>query len=166
LLQATSNDSNSLDNLIERYYGVDIADEAGINQFKDLGNAFIIGATNQNNTPDNVIDDTIAAFTSSGKEGDVDFVAPGEGQPITGYGRQSGTSFAAPVATGILADMLKENPFLTYEQISEIWTDTAFDNPSISRKYEGAGSLDREAAIAAAAKTAKNPTVSTLGVRW
>jgi serine protease AprX len=117
-----------------------------------------VGATEAhgNNDP---LDDAVAAFSSRGITQDgfakPDVTAPGAhivsvlapnsafatlcpGCAIGGeYIKTSGTSMAAPVVSGLIADLLQARPDLTPDQVKAIVTDpAAFSNPAI-RELDG-----------------------------
>ncbi|MCX6099234.1 MAG: S8 family serine peptidase [Candidatus Bipolaricaulota bacterium] len=95
----------------------------------------------------------LAAFSNRGPE--VAFCAPGAditsfapgGRPFT----DSGTSFAAPHVTGVLALLLSVNPTLTADEAFRILADTAVDLGSRGRdNLYGYGLIDAWAALVAA----------------
>jgi subtilisin family serine protease len=67
-----------------------------------------------------------------------------------GYQAQQGTSQAAPHVTGVIALMLQAEPDLSYEQIIQIFTQTARTDAqtgSVPNNYFGAGRIDAFAAV-------------------
>ncbi len=95
----------------------------------------------------------LAAFSNRGPEvvfcapgADITSFAPG-GRPFT----DSGTSFAAPHVTGVLALLLSVNPTLTADEAIRILADTAVDLGSRGRdNLYGYGLIDAWAALVAA----------------
>lgn len=67
----------------------------------------------------------------------------------------SGSSQAAPMVAGAAALLLQVNPALTHEQIKEILTGTADPLPGAGRASQGAGRLDLDGAVKAAADLKK-----------
>jgi subtilisin family serine protease len=82
-------------------------------------NVISVGATNQN--------DQKASFSNFGSN--LVIAAPGTGifstQPSNSYGSSDGTSFSAPIVSGVIALMLSVNPSLTPANIKSILTSTA-----------------------------------------
>ncbi len=65
--------------------------------------------------------------------------------------QESGTSFAAPLVTGIVALMLSEAPSLTPRQVTTMLRETATDlGPAGRDESSGSGLVDADAAVAAA----------------
>ena len=66
------------------------------------------------------------------------------------YYRASGTSFSAPIVTGVASLLLAKNPALTNEEVARILVNSARDveTPGIDQ-YTGYGLLDARAALAA-----------------
>ncbi len=96
----------------------------------------------------------LATFSNRGAE--VAFCAPGESVTSFAPGARpttdSGTSFAAPHVTGVLALMLSLNPALTADEAISILADTAVDLGSRGRdNLYGYGLIDAWAAVAAVA---------------
>lgn len=107
-----------------------------------------VGATDRVN---NVVD-----FSNSGPS--LDLVAPGD-EIVTWAADEvgyfivlaSGTSFAAPMVTGIVTLMLTEAPDLTPPQVVTILRETATDlGPAGRDESYGSGLVDADAAVAAA----------------
>ena len=78
----------------------------------------------------------IASFSSRGPTADgrikPDVVAPGSGVVVAdlrrgGYGRKGGTSFAAPLVSGVCTLLLEKNPEWTPAQVLEALRSTALD---------------------------------------
>jgi serine protease AprX len=68
------------------------------------------------------------------------------------YQHVDGTSFAAPITTGIVAQMLEANSSLTPTQIKKILCDTAEAIEDISMERQGAGVIDAAKAVNAAVR--------------
>jgi serine protease len=82
-------------------------------------NVIAVGATTAS--------DLMASFSNHGP--DLEVSAPGNNVPVldlsSGYTTSSGTSFAAPLVSGVVALMLAANPSLTNDQVRQILHDTA-----------------------------------------
>lgn len=63
------------------------------------------------------------------------------------YKLVDGTSFAAPIVCGIVAQMLACNPLLTPHEVKTILTDTARPLPGVAAARQGAGIVDQPQAI-------------------
>jgi serine protease AprX len=68
------------------------------------------------------------------------------------YQHVDGTSFAAPMVTSVVAQMLQVNPNLKPDMIKHILTSTAHRVPYFPRIRQGFGILDAKAAVAEARK--------------
>lgn len=121
-----------------------------------------------------LVDDTrIAPFSDRGPF--VDLVAPGTAIETTslggGYGPATGTSFAAPIVTGVAALMWSANPELRPTTIAQLLRDTSADLGNSGRDDTfGYGRVDAGAAVSAAAATVESrddtpPRVRVLGPR-
>ena len=66
------------------------------------------------------------------------------------YKRVDGTSFAAPIVTSVVAQMLQANPALTPSQVKRILMRTANRLPGIEPERQGWGALQPDAAVRAA----------------
>ncbi len=132
---------------------------AGVQYPAALPTVIAVGATNSSNNR--------AYFSSTGRE--LDLVAPGQNvltfnlsKPYYWTEARSGTSFSAPIVTGVVALMLSRNRSLTPDQIRSILSLTADDlgQPGWDTSF-GDGRVDAAEAVAAAGdRTA--PTVSFL----
>ena len=87
-----------------------------------------------------------------------------EPQPTAGFldngeaaflGRD-GTSFSAPIVSGVIAHMFEANPNLTPAQVKEILTSTARPVANADPTAVGAGALDARAAVAKARALSEN----------
>lgn len=67
-----------------------------------------------------------------------------------GYKHVDGTSFAAPIVTSIVGQMLEANPKLTPSEVKRILIDTARRLPSVAVERQGWGVVQPAAAIAEA----------------
>jgi hypothetical protein len=66
------------------------------------------------------------------------------------YYRASGTSFSAPIVTGVASLLLSKNPKLTADQVKRMLTQSARDIGTPGRdQFSGYGLLDARAALAA-----------------
>lgn len=73
------------------------------------------------------------------------------------YEVMSGTSMATPTVTGIIALWLEANPLLTYEQIKQIFKETAIQDNYTGKKDEfGYGKIDAYAGLKKALELAEN----------
>jgi serine protease AprX len=68
------------------------------------------------------------------------------------YKNVDGTSFAAPIVSSIIAQMLEAMPNLTPAKVKRILTETAEPIKNISREQQGFGVPDPRAAVARALK--------------
>ncbi|KAF0245053.1 MAG: subtilisin like protease [bacterium] len=68
------------------------------------------------------------------------------------YQHGDGTSFAAPITTSVVAQMLEANPKLKPEMVKHILTSTAHRVPYFPRIRQGFGILDAREAVAEARK--------------
>lgn len=78
------------------------------------------------------VDSTATRASTSQYNDMVDITGPGVSLPViykapSSYAAQSGTSFSAPMVTGILALALQMNPTLTHDRIMELLEETATD---------------------------------------
>ncbi len=104
-------------------------------------------------------EDRAAAFTNFGTH--VSLSAPavrvGSTIPGGGFGYADGTSYSAPLVTGVVARMLAADPTLTPAQITTILSQTAEPIDSVNPGLEGllgAGRLNAGAALQAVGATA------------
>lgn len=79
-----------------------------------------VGASNAQGTADDLTDDTLARFSSAG----ADFVAEGENLAHEGE-ILNGTSFSAPIVSGLIARIAERYPELSADQILAIILDPA-----------------------------------------
>jgi serine protease AprX len=131
-------------------------------------NAVVTGSIDDSNSTDEPdwTDDVFSTFscyteTSGGYK--PDFTAPGQGIDIAGYTNKSGTSFAAPHVTSVLAQLLDYNGNLIVNNAllkaicaagTNHRTATDYGAYSLSAAYsnrEGAGVIDSKAAYTIAA---------------
>jgi serine protease AprX len=73
------------------------------------------------------------------------------------YQHVDGTSMAAPIVTGLVAQMLEANPGLTPAAIKDILIDTAEPLPFVPRAEQGAGLVSAPLAVAAALRAPGGP---------
>lgn len=99
-------------------------------------------------TATNSINGGVATWATVGPT--VSIAAPGEQISVTRIGpdgsfsvaKETGTSYAAPVVTGIIADMLSVNPNLTSSQIRQIIQETAIPFTTEQNKCRGGTGTD------------------------
>ena len=100
----------------------------------DADGAIAVGAVDVPGSGERV--PQIASFSSRGPTADgrikPDVVAPGSGVVVAdlrrgGYARRGGTSFAAPLVSGVCALLLQKNPEWTPDQVLEALRSTALD---------------------------------------
>ena len=100
----------------------------------DADGAIAVGAVNVPGSGDGT--PQIASFSSRGPTADgrikPDVVAPGSGVVVAdlrrgGYARRGGTSFAAPLVSGVCALLLQKNPEWRPDQVLEALRSTALD---------------------------------------
>lgn len=84
----------------------------------------------------------------------VDILAPGQEVTVPssdgGYTQISGTSYSAPMVSGVAALVKGANRTLTAEQISSILTDTSLPYPDLYSKFPSAGLVNAKLAVLAA----------------
>lgn len=100
----------------------------------------------------------------------IDFSAPGynvKSTTVSGYGVNSGTSFSAPLVSGILATLFSIDPTLTAEQALSVLRQTAVDlgDPGWDQRF-GWGRVDFYQAAWLAAAHSVEPPVWSNGVEW
>ena len=66
------------------------------------------------------------------------------------YQHAEGTSFAAPITSGVIACLLEANPALTPSLVRDVLCSTAHPVPGADRARQGAGALDAGRAVARA----------------
>jgi serine protease AprX len=66
-----------------------------------------------------------------------------------------GTSMAAPIVAGVVAELLHANPNLTPDQVKSILLNTAHPLPEVGRQIQGAGELNPHEALKEALEIAK-----------
>jgi subtilisin family serine protease len=71
------------------------------------------------------------------------------------YQHADGTSFAAPIVSGIVAQMLEADPTLTPQKIKEVLSQTARSLPNLSTERQGAGVVHALNAVKAVTKIAQ-----------
>ncbi|MBL9121201.1 MAG: S8 family serine peptidase [Phycisphaerae bacterium] len=121
----------------------------------DPATILVVGATDAN--------DGLASFTNVGAA--IDLVAPGVGITTTklftpggGYASPNGTSFAAPIVSGVLGLVRSANPNLSPAASEFIVTSTAKDLGATGEDNSfGAGRVDAGAAVALAAGALNQP---------
>lgn len=118
----------------------------------DSEHALFIGAVND--------DDTLADFSNTGPF--VDLVAPGVRILTTdltaSYARYNGTSFSAPIASGVIALIRSVNPDLRPATLENLLRTTALDLGASGRDSSfGSGLIDAAAVLARAETTEESP---------
>ncbi|MBL7661450.1 S8 family serine peptidase [bacterium] len=115
----------------------------------DLPNMISVAASTENGT--------LASFSNYGLRS-VDLAAPGTNiaMPVplsygwqTPFGLADGTSFSAPIVSGVVAHMLSQNPGLTPLQIRAILNKTVTQTPSFQGKTVSAGVVNASRAVQA-----------------
>lgn len=80
-----------------------------------------------------------------------DVTAPGNevvtGKVQSGFERQSGTSFAAPIVSGIIADWVQANPTLSVKDVQQIIEKTSLELPGVAREAQGHGVIQAKAGL-------------------
>jgi serine protease AprX len=88
---------------------------------------------------------SVASFSGRGAPGrpQPNVTAPGNeivsGTPDGGYGRQSGTSFSAPLVSGVLATWVQANPTLGVQDVQQILAETSLPISGESHQAQGCG---------------------------
>jgi len=113
--------------------GVVVASAGNTGKFEDYEDSpyiISVGATDVNNN--------VVSFSSKGPY--VDFVAPGLNIYTTtnggGYAPVSGTSFSAPIASGVIALLYSHDQTLSSPQVYEILKNSSTDSGEPGRDYE------------------------------
>jgi thermitase len=146
---------------------------------KQAGGVVVVAGGNDGTDPgysDNAAIISVSATTSSDSKaswsnyGDfIDVAAPGVSILTTtrsgGYGNWSGTSFASPVAAGVVSLVLSADPTLTPDEAESILEQSALDVAgTATHPYYGHGRVDAAAAVALALQgtspDTEAPTVS------
>ncbi|HLF03335.1 MAG TPA: S8 family serine peptidase [Anaerolineales bacterium] len=73
------------------------------------------------------------------------------------YQHVDGTSMAAPIVSGVVAQMIEANPSLTPAQIKERISTTARPLPGVPRERQGRGTINAARAVAAAMRAPGGP---------
>ncbi|MBI3924651.1 MAG: S8 family peptidase [Armatimonadetes bacterium] len=73
------------------------------------------------------------------------------------YTGMPGTSMAAPIVAGVVAQLLEANPFLTPDDVKEILRSTATPLDGYLPESQGAGVINPDGALQAAVKRLRNP---------
>ncbi len=110
-----------------------------------------------------------ASFSSFGPTADgrikPDVAAPGVRVPVaigtTEYARANGTSFAAPLAAGVAAQMLQANPDLTPNDVKQVLKQTAHNSVSPDNAL-GWGIINAGAAVEEALRLRAEPPVEVV----
>jgi uncharacterized protein YjbI with pentapeptide repeats len=142
LVVGAGNDGKTLNQL-----GLPPRPGADISSMTRAGKVLTAAASNTNGTPDILTDDTIGGFSSrgDGKTVNPTLAAPGDNVAINN-GVNSGTSFATPYVTGVIALMKQANPKMSNDQILTILQETAVKTGG-SEAEAGAGIIDPLAAV-------------------
>jgi subtilisin family serine protease len=98
----------------------------------------------------------------------IDIAAPGEALPVQ-YGYLegsfiSGTSFAAPLVTGVAALVWDQNPSFSYKEVKQALYSGAKTNSKLSGKIAGSRSLDAYGALMAAGGVTFEPSPTPTAV--
>lgn len=128
-------------------------------QTANTGTMITVSATNQN--------DALASFSSWGAM--VDVAAPGDTIQTTlwksGYGWGSGTSFATPVTSGVVALIMSANPALTPAQIENVLFTRATDLGTSGYDIKfGYGRVNAAAAVQAAKAIVVDTIAPSVGI--
>ncbi|WP_373531973.1 S8 family serine peptidase [Vampirovibrio sp.] len=119
----------------------------GDTNFLAQSNSVISVAASDNQDTENLADDTIADFSSRG-DGEFNPTIATDGVGIeTEFGKQNGTSFAAPKVAATIARLQQENPQFNFHRIKEQLKSTAVNTEALELA-EGAGILDTSTLLA------------------
>lgn len=109
-------------------------------------NVISVAATDDNGTS-SPNDDQMASFSSRG-DGRYNPTVSAKGVGVsTPFGKQDGTSFAAPQVAALVARMEQDNPNLTFAQIKAILQQSATDIDPSSTLADGAGVVNPNLAL-------------------
>lgn len=136
-----------------RFAGIRNASGSGYNWYAMSDHVISVGASENNNTPGDLRDDTIWSSSSPGNDRWQPLVvAQGTRLPTALSERREiqGTSFSAPLVSGTIGLMLEQNRDLTFAKIREILrkSTTAIDGVPVNQ--QGAGVLNVTQAVLAA----------------
>ncbi|MFN8499908.1 MAG: S8 family serine peptidase [Anaerolineae bacterium] len=82
------------------------------------------------------------------------------------YKHVDGTSFAAPIVSSVVAQMLEANPSLTPGDVKRILIETANPLPDVERERQGYGVVNPSRAVAAALRQGVGPLASRPVSPW
>jgi subtilisin family serine protease len=120
----------------------------------NLDNVVVVASTSKSGA--------LSSFSNYGI-GTVDVAAPGEAilstLPNNKYGQLSGTSMAAPEASGVLALIWSEHPTWTYSQVINQLLSTVQKDSQLTGKVTTGGIIDAGAAVGATPANPAAPTV-------
>lgn len=135
------------------------ADGSGYNFYAMSDHVIVVGAADIRRAPGNRGNTRVAELSSPGvpagggrRAWTPTLVAQGVGVPVVTSGLQNadgdnGTSLAAPMVSGVIGLMLRENPSLTFAQIRDILSSTSTRLDGSSAQYQGAGMLNVDRAV-------------------
>ena len=150
--------------------GVVVVSSSGNNSNKNaisypacMKNVIAVGSSGQNISSDGSVSEHVSKF--SNMSSDIDLVAPGENQwgimpEQSRFAIVNGTSFAAPIVSGVVALIKQVNPNLTPSQIKELLVNSGDDitDPATGQTYKKVN-----AAKAVAQLSGSNQLVSNSG---
>lgn len=128
----------------------DRADGSVYNYYAQSDHVIGVGGHDTNQTPDNPNDDKIWERSSPGNERFHPTVtAPSKDVPsrISETKAKSGTSYSAPLVSVTTANMIDQNPNISFRQAKDMLERSSRSIPDVSQLQQGAGRVDPVKAI-------------------
>ncbi len=129
--------------------GITLSNEFSFSPFGQSDHVIVVGASNANGTPLDVLDDKVAAFSSHG-DARYPVTTTTQGEKVAvpyslfvaAGGDINGTSFSAPTVAALAALYKQAHPGGSFEDFKDLLVRYSVRNPSQPEAAQGAGILD------------------------